>query len=230
MAYILDIAVILIVVFCVWRGWRHGLIRTAVMLVGFALAAFVAAQVAAPAAKGIYEAAVAPRVEAVITAQVEEIGESEITVGLDTLFGEDAMLIPYFESMGWDTAVTVSLGDRSGAAIRDAVTPAIEQVLQPVLIYLIEAALSFLLFVVLLIVVSLLSRLLDAVFKLPLLKQLNRFGGLAAGFLQGVFWALIFTVVLQFVVSCGWLGETVTIETIESSQLVSRLANWNWLF
>lgn len=230
MAYVLDIAVILIVVLCVWRGWRHGLIRTAVMLVGFVLAAFVAAQVAAPIAQGIYETAVAPRVEAAVTAQVAEIGESEITVGLETLFGEDNAIAPYFESMGWDTAVTVPLGDRSEQAIREAVIPAVRQVLQPVLLYLIEAIVSVVLFTVLLIVVSLLSRLLDAVFQLPLLKQLNRVGGLAAGFLQGVFWALVFTAVLQLAIGCGWLGSTVTLETMEGSLLVSKLTNWQWLF
>ena len=230
MAYVLDIAVILIVAFCVWHGWRHGLVRTAVMLVGFILAAFVAAQIAAPAAKGIYSTVVAPRVEAAITARVEEVGESEITVGLDTLFGEESGIIPYFESMGWDTAVTVPLGDRSEEAIREAVIPAVRQVLEPVLIYLIEAVVSFLLFIVLLIAVFLISRLLDAVFKLPVLKQLNQFGGLAAGLLQGVFWAMVFTAVLQFAIGCGWLGTVVTLDTVKESLLVSKLANWNWLF
>lgn len=229
MAYVLDIAVILIVVLCVWRGWRHGLIRTATMLVGFVLAAFVATQVATPVAKGIYDTVVAPRVEAAMTARVEELGENEITVGLETLFGEESKIVPYFEDMGWDTAVTVSLGDRSEAAIQSAVTPAIEQVLQPVLIYLIEALVSLVLFVVLLIVVHLLSRLLDALFKLPLLKQLNQVGGLAAGFLQGVFWTLIFTAVLQLAIGCGWLGTTITLETVEQSVLASKLIRWNWL-
>lgn len=230
MAYVLDIAVILIVVLSVCHGWRRGLIRTAVMLVGFILAAFVAAQVAAPVAEGIYDTAVAPRVEAAVVARVAELGEGEITVGLDTLLGDETMFTPYFEGMGWDTAVTVSLGDRSQAAIRKAVLPAIGQVIRPILIYLIEAVTSFVLFIVLLLVVSLLSRLLDAVFKLPVLKQLNQFGGLAVGFLQGVFWALLLTAVLQFAVGCGWLGTTVTLETIEQTELVSKLSNWNWLF
>lgn len=230
MAYIPDIAVILIVVFCVWRGYRHGLIRTAVMLVGFALAAFVAGQVAAPVAKSVYETAVAPKVEAAVTARVQELGTEEFTVGLDTLFGEETMLIPYFESMGWRTTVNVSLGDRSEQAIEQAIRPAVVQVLQPVVVYLLEAVISFLLFAVLLFAVSLLSRLLDAVFRLPLLKQLNRFGGLAAGFLQGVFWALVFTAVLQFAVGCGWLGTAITPETVKESLLVSKLANWNWMF
>ncbi len=230
MAYILDIVVILIVAFCVWRGWHHGLIRTAVMLVGFALAAFIAAQAATPLANGIYDTAVAPRVETAVAARAEETVGNEITVGLDTLFGEDTMLIPYFESMGWDTAVRVPLGDRSETVIAQAIKPAVEQVLQPVLVYLIEAVVSLLIFVVLLIAVFLLSRLLDAIFRLPLLKQLNRFGGLAAGFLQGVFWALIFTAVLQLAVGCGWFGTAVTSDTVEQSLLVSKLSNWNWLF
>ncbi len=230
MAYILDLAVILIVALCVWRGWRHGLIRTAVMLVGFVLAAFVAGQVAAPLAEGIYTAAVAPRVEEVVSARVAEIGETEITLGLDTLFGEESALPSYFEGMGWETAVTVQLGDRSEQAVQQAIQPAIEQVLKPVTVYLLKAVLSFLLFLVLLIAVVLLSRVLDAVFKLPLLKQLNQVGGLAVGFLQGVFWALVFTALLQLAVNCGWLGDAVTPNMLEESAVVSKLLNWNWLF
>ncbi|MBE6757060.1 MAG: CvpA family protein [Ruminococcaceae bacterium] len=230
MAYILDVAVILIVVLCVWRGFRHGLVRTAVMLVGFMLAAFVAGQAATPLAQGIYNAAIAPRVEAVVTERLQELGDTEITVGLETLFGEGTMLIPYFESMGWDTAVTVSPSDRSEQAFQQAIRPAVAKVLQPAVVYLLEAVISFLLFVLLLVAVSLLSRLLDAVFKLPLLKQLNRFGGLAAGFLTGVFWALVFTAVLQFAIGCGWLGTAITSETVEETRLVSKLVNWNWMF
>lgn len=230
MAYILDLAVILIVVLCIWRGWRHGLIRTAVMLVGFVLAAFVAGQVATPLAEGIYTAAVAPRVEEAVSARVQEIGETEITLGLDMLFGEESALPAYFEGLGWETAVTVQLGDRSEQAVQQAIQPAIEQVLKPVTVYLLKAVLSLLLFLVLLIVVFLLSRVLDAVFKLPLLKQLNQVGGLAVGFLQGVFWALVFSALLHLAVSCGWLGDAVTLTTLEDAVIVSKLSNWNWIF
>ena len=39
MSYILDLLVVLIAVFCIWRGWRRGLVHTAAVLAGLVLAA-----------------------------------------------------------------------------------------------------------------------------------------------------------------------------------------------
>lgn len=230
MAYILDIVVILILLFCIWRGWRHGLIRTLVMLVGFVLAAFLAGQISTPVAGGVYRAVLEPRVEQMLVNSVTATGETQVEVGLEDVFGEEHVLNTYFEDLGLPTSFAIGMEDLSEEAVHAALAPVMEQVIEPALIHLLSMVASLLLFVVLLVVVFLLSRLLDAVFKLPLLKQLNQFGGLAAGVLQGVFWTLIFAAVAQFLADCGTLGETLTTEMIEQTWITARLAKWNWLF
>ena len=226
MAYVLDAAVILIVGLCVWHGWRRGFIRSAVMLVGFAAAAFLAVRFCTPVAAWIYETAVSPYVEQAVVEYVRGFEGPQVTIGPDVLFGEGSAIGAYFATMGWETTVQLSLSDLSEEAVREAVRPVIAQVLQPIVMYLLKAVVALLGFLVLLVLVCLLSRLLDKVFTLPVLKQINTAGGITVGLLQGAFWVFVFAALLQLLVSCGLFGTAITAETLNSTYIVSILVNW----
>lgn len=230
MAYILDALVILILVFCVWRGYKHGLIRTLVMLVGFVLAAFVAGRLSGPIAGGVYDGVIGPHMEETLVSKALVAGNTQVEVGLDSLFGDNEAIAAYFADLGLQSSVIIGFDDLSEETVRAAVQPAMTQVVRPAVVHIMTVLFTLLLFVILLVAVFLLSRFLDAVFKLPLLKQLNQFGGLAAGVLQGVFWALVFAAVVRFVADCGALGSVLTVETVEQTWLTTKLASWNWIF
>lgn len=223
MAYVLDIAVILIMVLCIWHGWRRGLIRTAVMLVGFAAAAFLAGQIATPAAAWLYTTVVSPHVEQTVVEYVQSVDGPVITLGPEILFGENSALGAYFADLGWNTTVNLSLSDLSEEVVREAVRPLIAQVLEPILLYLLKAVAAFAAFLLLLAAVFLLARLMEKVFELPVLKQVNTVGGITLGVLQGVFWVFLFLGVLQFAVGCGLFGSVITTETLDGTYVVSVL-------
>ena len=52
MAFILDVVVLVILAFCIYRGYRGGFVKTAVKCVGFLLALVIAWGLSAPVADG----------------------------------------------------------------------------------------------------------------------------------------------------------------------------------
>jgi hypothetical protein len=76
-------------------------------------------------------------------------------------------------------------------------------------------------------VVELLARIVNGVFKLPLLKQVNQIGGVAVGVLQGVLWTMVFTTLLRVGVDCGLFGTLVTGETLNATTLTVLLLQYN---
>lgn len=227
MAYLLDALVILILIFCVWHGGRRGLVRTVTMLVGGVLAALVALWFSGPLATGVYDTWAAPRLEQSLVDKAAEANAPQVEIQLASLFGgEDGALSRYLEDQGIPASITIGFEDMSEEGIRAAIAPALQDVVRPAAISLLSMALMLLLFLLLMVAVTLLARLVDNVFKLPGLKQLNRVGGLLTGALQGVLWSLVFAVAVRFCADCGLFGSVVTAETVDSSLLVSRAADW----
>lgn len=228
MAYLLDALVILILGLSVWRGWRRGLVRTLVLLAGCVLALLLAGWFSAPLAERAYDGFVGPRLEQSLVEQVQEAGELQVEIGLRSLFGDRAEgLVHYLTEQGIPESVTIGLDDLSEEGIRTAAAPAMQQVVRPAVCGVLTVVAALLLFLLLLLVVDLLARLLDQVFKLPVLKQVNRIGGFAVGALQGVLWAMVFSAVVRVGVDCGLFGTLVTGDTVNTTVLTSLLLEYN---
>lgn len=71
--------------------------------------------------------------------------------------------------------------------------------------------------------VAFLLRSLNLIAKLPLIKQLNKVLGLAAGVVSGVLWVLFVTCALQLLARVGWI-PALTEAVIEKTWLVSWVA------
>lgn len=224
MAYLLDALVILILIFSIWRGGRRGLVRTAVVLVGCVAAALIASWISGPLAGGAYDSWIEPRLEQSLVETAQESGLPQLEIQLTSLIsGEEGALSRYLEGQGIPASITIGFDDLSEEGVRAAIAPALQNVLRPAVVGLLSGAVALLLFLVLLLAVFFLARLVDQVFKLPGLKQLNRVGGWLVGALQGVFWGLVFAAVVRLCADCGLFGTLITPETVDSSLLLSYL-------
>lgn len=225
MAYLLDGLTILILVFSVWRGGRRGMVHTVLMLVGCVVAAVLAGRFSAPVAARAYDAFVEPRVEQSLVAHVQEEELRQMEIPLSSLLGDAAEpLSPYLLELGVPESVTVGFDDLSEEGIRASLSPAMREMVRPTAVSLLTAAARLLLFLLLLLVVILLVWLVDRVFRLPGLKQVNRVGGWVVGALQGVFWVIVFAVAVRLGAACGLFGSLITVETVERTWLLSRVS------
>lgn len=227
MAYLLDGLVILIVALCVFVGVKKGLIRSAVMLVGFMLAAVLAGQFCTPVATKVYDKALEPRLRQVLEQRLEEEATADILEFTPAgLFDPDSAAAKYLESLGLNKTVTIDLSD---AVSEDSIKAVMTNVVRPALLPLLSLLTAFLLFLILLLIVWILSRLIDKIFKLPVLKQFNAAGGAVVGVLQGALWAAVFATLAALAANGGLLGAALTSDTVEATYLVSRLSLLGWI-
>lgn len=224
MAYVLDIAAILILAFCVFRGARRGLVRTVLMLVGCLAAALAAYWLSAPVADFAYDTFIEARVEQSLVDQAQAAGLSSMEIPVAAVLGERAAPVAdYLVAHGVPETVTIGFDDLSREGILRAAEPALRNVVRPALVGVLTALATVVLFFVMLLVWGLLVRLIDRVFRLPGLNQLNRIGGCLVGALVGVFWMVAFAAAVRLGAECGWFGSFITAETVERSLLVSRI-------
>ncbi len=226
MAYLLDGLVILILAFCIWRGVKRGLVRTAVLLVGFVLAALVAANLSTPLATAIYDKGISPRLEQTLAEKAAETDAPKLEVRLSSVLGKGVS--DYLVKYGVQESFSLDLTG-SEEQVQAGIREALQNVVRPVVIKFTAVLCTVVLFLILLVVVVLLAGLLDKIFKLPLLRQANRVGGFLLGVLQGVFWAAVFATLADFLAGVGVLPEWLTPDAVAHTALVSRISVLNWL-
>lgn len=198
MGYILfDVAVVAILAFFVWRGWRKGLLLSlcglAVVVVSFLGAGFIADTLDTPLAD-----AIAPKLEETI--------QEQLTLHYDDKSGQDPLesLREQGGLFSWAAdAVEDAQESAVGSAIGDLAAKA-AGLLATAIAYRILFALAFL---VLFILLTVLLHALNVVARLPGLNFCNELGGGVIGLLKGV-------IVLYVVIAClrlfsGWITPEV---------------------
>lgn len=91
MAYILDIAVILIFALAIFIGYKRGFMKTILRLVGVVLALVIASSVSKPAAGWIYDQFLASSIQEQIVAHVPSTDTATLESGLQAAMGSDAL-------------------------------------------------------------------------------------------------------------------------------------------
>jgi len=216
MAWILDIAIVLIFVLAVWNGHRRGLIKTLTGVVAFAAAAVVALLLNTVVAGIIYDKAIEPPVVTAIEERLADGGS--LQEGADKAL--EAM--PGFVKNMLGNAGITSGQDMinkltGGTNVESQAYQISDEVVRPLAMPLLRTLCTLLLFLVMLLVAHLVLRVLDIIAKLPLLKQLNKGLGGVAGVVSGILWVLFVTSVVQIVAAVSSpdfvINQTVLSET-----------------
>lgn len=206
MMYLLyDVAVVAILAFFVWRGWKKGLLLSlcglAVVLVSFLGAGFIADTLDTPLAD-----AIAPKLEETI--------DEQLTLHYDDL-GVDSPLDALREMGGlfsWAAdAVEEAQDSTVGTAVGDLAARA-AGLLATAIAYRVIFALAFL---VLFILLTVLLHALNVVARLPGLHLCNGLGGGAIGLVKGV-------IVLYVVIACLRLFSGLITPQAEENTYVLR--------
>ena len=220
MAYALDGAILVLFLWMVLLGMRHGFIKTIAGVVAFVAALVLSSLLSAPVSQFAYDTFVEPPVQEALLA---EIGSS--TPSAEQL---DAVLetLPDFV-----TARLEADGVGNGAAILERIQDAEEttvdqrilgRVVEPVVLPLMKTLCMLLLFIVLWLLITWALRALHVVAKLPVLKQLNGRLGVVAGAVQGLLWVLFAVSVLRVVADMGWIGA-LTPSVLDETVIIHRL-------
>ena len=218
MSNVLDIIIIAVVAVAAWRGYRKGLVMT---LGGF-LAVFVAlagATVVSNALAGPVSQAIRPAVEHQIQTafqhKADQTAQSAIENGQNAADPtmEEAVTILKDSKVyqGFVEGFQKALNDGIVAATTNAARAISDYVARQIA----KTVLYAVAFVLILVLWTILSRVLDLAFKLPVLSTLNRWSGGAVGLCEGV--------LLVFVVCTLLKGGVLPEEVVENSHLLKLL-------
>ncbi|MBR0447902.1 MAG: CvpA family protein [Clostridia bacterium] len=225
MAYVLDIAVILIFGLMVYFGHRDGFIKTVAGMIAFVVALVLSSVLAGPVSDLAYDKLVEPPV---VTALEESVGDDSLAAdGLTTAIEKmpgfvKSQLATQGIHDGADLLQYVNNAEKGESAVDSVMSKVIEPVTVPVL----KAVCSLLLFFLFQLIISLILKLLNVLAKLPVLKQANKTLGIVAGVVQGALWALLIATILQAVAATG-LIPMVSEELLDSTILVKWLSSIN---
>ena len=230
MSYLIfDLVIAILLVLAVFQGYRWGFVLT---LCGF-LAVFVAffgATILSNALAEPVSHAITPVIENQISNSIHETleeqgyqfeepqpGQEEETPAPEDQFSLDQIL-----NMMKDSALIQSFSDAIRGAVNDGVVEVTTSAAQAVAGYLAREvarmALFLICFALVLVGWTMLSRVLDLAFRLPVLSTLNHWSGAAVGLLKGG--------VLLFI-ACWLLRELFPAEVVEQSYLLKFFCTTN---
>lgn len=223
MSAVYDIILAVIFILTIRRGWRRGVLATILVLLGWAVAAFLIAAYSGGWAESFYtrfvEQAVIRKVERAIPAGAVTAMNS----GADALQGIQGVLDGLGGILG---GRSVSIGDVSaiesalrqdGSNLAQLIT---QTVFKPVLTAFLQSVISILILVVTLAVLRMLARGSSRRHR-GVLGRANQFFGAALGALEG--WVIGFV----YALSLSLLSELLTVDwltpqILQSTSIVSR--------
>lgn len=229
MAYILDIVVILILMLFVWLGYRRGLVRAVITLIGCVLAVWISSMLSPLIASGVFDTFLRDDLQQTVTDQVSGTDAVALEEGIRAVLEDlpkpvQNFLEAYGAGSPAELAASLSGQVDGKTAVADIV---MENIVEPVAVTMLTAGIFFLVFMLLMIVVRLIASMINRVFHLPVLRQLNGLGGAVIGVLEGCLMVLVVVTIVQLASYGAGADAWVTSKDIASSHLFSVVAENN---
>ena len=221
--FFLDMLLVAAFAFCVWQGFRKGLILTVAGVLIVFLSAYLAGRTAAAYAEPVAER-LYPIMSWVADDAIDDATRGRGRVNELTERREIAEVArKTFESMGISALETDTLVERVLSALNKAEQTVHETISSAVLYVAAYALICLFAFILFMVGLTLLIHFLAAVFKLPVLNLIDKIGGPLAGAFYGL---LILSAV-------GWavryLGIIASPELVEDTNILRFFVNSNML-
>lgn len=215
----IDLAIIGIVVYCTWRGFRNGLIRGVFGTVALIVSLLIA-NIAANAYSSEFEGILIPFVGGVVDTALSDIYSEAPEDGADNGNVSEAFNAAYaaLRDIGLPVPAATRIAemaivDDSERTLSDVVADKLSSVLAYVAVFAIA-------FVLLAIVFAVIGNLIGFVFSLPGLKLLDSIAGTAFGLVKGI---IIVLAIATFVRYFGLLA----VDLLEDTSVLNYLVNNN---
>ena len=194
-----DIGVIAIIALSTFVGYKQGLVKSAIKILSFFIAIIVALALYKPVSSIIIN-----------TTQIDDNIKNT--------------MIEKITPEGVKQDQEVEMPDNIGLKIIGEATNTIEGIADAFTVKLIESVTLLLIYIIVKIALKFVTALTDLITKLPLLKQVNKAGGIIYGIIKGVI--LVYTLLAVVYLVTPLLSNTVS-ENINKSIVTKALYNNN---
>ena len=201
MSIIFDVAVIAIIALCTFIGYKQGLVKSAIKILSFFIAIIIALVLYKPVSNII-------------------INSTSIDDSIKNT------MIEKIRPEGAENNKEIVIEDNVALKIIGNATNTIEGIASAFTVKLIENATLLAIFLIVKIALKFVSALTDLITKLPILKQVNKFGGTVYGIIKGII--LVYTILAVIYLLTPLLKNTIT-EDINRSIITKTLYNNNFI-
>lgn len=217
MSLILDATIVAIVLICAIIAAKKGFVRALIEFVGYILAVVIAVSVGGIIADITYEKVLMPAVSDAIAQSISDTGSNTI----ENLPGSVVSII---ELAGVDLEeINSSIGETADkTAIRIT-----ETAVKPIAIGLVKSISVIIIAVLLFIIVGLLAKALNAMFKGVIFGSANKLLGAILGCAKGLVFSAVFCLIVNFIASVTATDFFFfSTEAVEGSILGSYILNF----
>ena len=221
----LDLAVIAIVVFCGWRGYKNGLIRGVFGIVSLAVSLFLAG-VAATAYSEELEEMLSPFIGGFIDSAIVDIADKNIDIDISGYEKESEVFITAYkalrhfglpESGAARVADMVTKDSKDGELNTGVLSNSVANRLSSILAFVAVFGIAFAL---LAIIFTVIGNLIGFVFSLPGLELVDIISGVLFGLAKGLIIVFALAAVVRY---AGILAP----ETLEGTKILIYIVNTN---
>ena len=219
----IDLAVIAIIAFCVWRGYKNGLIRGVFGVVAL-IASLLIANIAAKVYSEEFTGMLQPFVGGVVDTTLADILDGNVSYDMDVSKRESKEFATAYAALrhiGLPEAAAVrvaemaSQSDDPDASLSDIISDKLSSTLAFVAVFGIG-------FILLSIVFAVIGNLIGFVFSLPGLRILDIAAGVVFGFFRGLIIVLTLATIVRYF---GLLAR----ETLEETRFLNHIVNNNMI-
>lgn len=227
---VLDLIVVAIVAFCIISSAKRGFVRTIVEAIGFILAAYIAFSVSGSVAESVYNNKIEPAIVSAVEEKTHSLATNTVEETVNGIWDELPAIVKNsgeFFGVDADSLPSTITGEINNSLnITEVAKTTAQKAVKPVAVPLIKSVLGMVIFGALTFVVKLLARVINKMFKLPLIGGLNRALGGVLGLIKGVVFAAIVCIAISTFIAITGKGFWIfTSENIDSSLLFGLLAN-----
>lgn len=217
MSVILDLIIVAILIIFTILAAKKGFVKSVVEVAGFVLAIFLAFTFSTPVTNFIYEKAVNPAIHSTVEAAVgntySNIDSSVTDAVTEKLPG---FIANNMDALSIDLTGILSDNYGSPSEVADAVC---DNVVRPVITSILSSVITVLLLIILMIAFRFLAKFINKIFSFSIIGTANKLLGAAIGLVKGAGVAVIFVLVVTFIISLTGGFFVFTKEYADSSVL-----------
>ncbi|MGI6264075.1 MAG: CvpA family protein [Acutalibacteraceae bacterium] len=219
MPIVLDVLIVVILGISLHMGYRHGLVRSVVKLIGCVAALVLAVTLSHPVGEWTYDTFFQSRVESGLSDRVEQSsGRSVRDTAREAIEELPGGVRAFLGDSQWLDEALAKFDDSVTYEKQEIVTAVSRDIIRPVAVTLLGVIAFLLLFILLLIAVALLAKLVGKLARIPGLRQVDGALGALLGLIEGVVIVLAAVALIQVAVTSAgddaWLTKKDVDQTV----------------
>lgn len=229
MIWLLDVLVFLILFVMTAIGMYRGFVRSITALLATVLALLLSVFISAPLAKATFNGWLAQPIEQAISDKLDVQSNQSLEVSLENTLDSmpDIVSNLLYSKFGSTQQMAQSI-EASGELDQEQIGALLTRNwVAPLVIPVLQLLISVILFLILRIFLGVLLRIISKLFKLPVLKQLNRLLGAVVGFLQGVLLLLVVSAVLHGIALSNGPDSFLSVQNLEQTTVLHWIIEIN---